>query len=309
MRYHVVSVAAFFLALSLGVLLGSTSLSERLLSSVGEEQGTLRAEAAGLREENRTLQTELVGADRFGSAVGSQAVRGRLDGRSVVMITTWDVPVQERDAMRGLLVHAGANVTGVVRLTDRVADPGQADQLRRVVTGLLPAGAQLPATADPGTLVGGLLGSLTLLDPQTAQPQVSPQERASAVGGLAGGGFAQLDDRVAPAELAVVLTGGRYDGNGAGVATSTIANLATQLDRGGGGAVLAGKAGSATGSGPVGVARTDPVAAPVLSTVDNADTAFGRVAVILALAEQQERRAGHYGVASNAQDVVPGARD
>lgn len=307
MRYHVVSIAAFFLALSLGVLLGSTSLSERLLSSVGDERSTLSAEAAGLREENRTLQAELVGADRFGSAVGSQAVRGRLDGRSVVMITTWDVPVQERDAMRGLLVHAGANVTGVVRLTDRVADPGQADQLRRVVTGLLPAGVQLPATADPGTLVGGLLGSLTLLDPQTAQPQVSPQERASAVGGLAGGGFAQLDDRVAPAELAVVLTGGRYDGNG--VATSTIANLATQLDHGGGGAVLAGKAGSATGSGPVGVARTDPATAPILSTVDNADTAFGRVAVILALAEQQERRAGHYGIASNAQDVVPGARD
>lgn len=308
-RYHLVSVAAFFLALAVGVVLGSASLSERVLSSVSDERSSLKQQAAELRQENESLRGELAGAEQYGDAVGPMAVRGRLNERRVVVISSSDVAEQERRAMRESLERAGATVTGEVRMTDRIADPGQVDELRRTVTGLLPAGVQLPDTADPGTLLGGLLGPLTMLDPQTGQPQVSSPESVSAVRGLADGGFARLPDDIEPAQLAVVLTGGNADGNNPGIGASTVARLAAQVDATGAGAVLAGSTGSAAGNEPVGMARTDPAVAGKVSTVDNADTAFGRVSVVLALAEQWERRSGHYGVAGNAQDVVPGARE
>ncbi|NUT46954.1 MAG: copper transporter, partial [Saccharothrix sp.] len=57
----------------------------------------------------------------------------------------------------------------------------------------------------------------------------------------------------------------------------------------------------------VGVARADTAATSVLSTVDDADTAAGRVVVVLALREQLAGKAGRYGVAGNAEGPAPGA--
>ncbi|MFI0465638.1 copper transporter [Saccharopolyspora sp. 5N102] len=308
LRYHIVSIAAVFLALAVGVLVGSTSLSGRLLAGVGDEQRSLQAQVDDLNAERTTLKTQVAAADTFGSAVGPMAVQGQLAQRSVVLITSDNTDDQQRDAVGQLLRAAGADVTGEVRLGKSVADPGRADQLRRVVTELLPAGVQLPTAADPGTMAGGLIGPLALLNPQSGQPQTGDQERAAAFAGLADGGFATASPGLRPAQLAVVLTGGRIESDRAGDKAATLARFAAQLDRAGQGAVLAGGAGSADGTGPVGVVRADPALASSLSTVDNLDSASGRVAVVLALREQAERQAGHYGVASSAQGPVPETR-
>jgi len=110
---------------------------------------------------------------------------------------------------------------------------------------------------------------------------------------------------VLPAQLVVVLTGGAGRANSSGDRAGILARFATQLDRAGAGAVLAGRPGSADGNGPIGVVRADTAAASVLSTVDDVSTAAGRVATVLALAEQAQGRAGRYGTGGNAQAVVP----
>jgi hypothetical protein len=308
LRYHIVSIAAVFLALALGVVVGSTSVSDRLLAGVGNERQSLRAQVDDLSAERTALKAQVAAADRFNSAVGPMAVQDKLAQRSVVLITAADASGQQRDAVAQLLRAAGADVTGEVHLGQAFADPDRADQLRRVVTELLPAGLQLPTAADPGTLAGGLVGPLALLNPQTGQPQTGDQERAAAFAGLADGGFANASPGLRPAQLAVVLTGGRIDGDSAGDKAATLARFATQIDRAGQGAVLAGDAGSAAGTGSVGVARADPAMASALSTVDNVESGSGRVAVVLAVREQADRQAGHYGVAASAQGPVPGTR-
>ncbi|MEV0701317.1 copper transporter [Saccharopolyspora sp. NPDC050389] len=308
LRYHIVSIAAVFLALAVGVLVGSTSLSGRLLAGVGDEQRSLQEQVDNLNAERTMLKAQVAAADRFGSAVGPMAVHGQLAQRSVVLITSDDADDQQRDAVEQLLRASGADVAGEVRLGPSFADPGRADQLRRVVTELLPAGLQLPTAADPGTMAGGLIGPLALLNPQNGQPQTGDQERAAAFAGLADGGFATASPGLRPAQLAVVLTGGRIESDRAGDKAATLARFAAQLDRAGQGAVLAGGAGSADGTGPVGVVRADPALASSLSTVDDLDSGSGRVAIVLALREQAERQAGHYGVASSAQGPVPETR-
>lgn len=305
LRYHIISIAAVFLALAVGVLLGSSTLSRTLLSGLSDERGDLAKQVADLQAERNSLNSKLTSSDSFAGQIGPLAVRGELDQRTVVLVTTSDARPADLDAVKSLIGNAGGSVSGELQLTDAFADPQKADQLRDVVTRLLPAGLQLPTASDPGTLAGGLIGALILINKDTNQPQAKPAEATAALSGLSDGGFIRMPQGLQPGQLAVILTGSSLSGNGASDRASTIARFAAQVDRAGAGAVLAGDTGSADGTGPVGVVRADTAASSILSTVDNVELNAGRVATILALGEQLEGKAGRYGTAGNAQSIVP----
>jgi Copper transport outer membrane protein, MctB len=305
LRYHVISIAAVFLALALGVVLGSTAISDRLLSGLSSNRDDLGRQVSDLQAERNALNAQLANADVFGAAVGPRIVSGALRGRSVVFVTTADAAPADRDALTGLLSSAGATVTGDLQLTDAFTDPARSDQLSELSTRLLPAGLRLPTASDAGTLAGGLLGSLLLINPNNGKAQATPAETTAVLAGLGDGGFVRSGPRVLPAQLVVVLTGGASRGNGSGDRAGILARFATQLDHAGGGAVLAGRSGSADGNGAIGVVRADTAAASVLSTVDDVNTAAGRVVSVLALAEQAQGRVGRYGTGGNAQAMVP----
>ncbi|MBA0128267.1 copper transporter [Haloechinothrix sp. YIM 98757] len=307
LRYHIVSIAAAFLALAVGVVLGSTTLSGTLLSGLADDKSELASRVSELETERNALQARLADADGFASSVGPRVVSERLDERSVVLFTTEDADPTDRDAIADLIEDAGARVTGEVRLTGAFADPAKSDRLVDIVTRLQPSGSELPTSGGPGRLAGSLLGQTLLLDAESADEQASSDEQAAVLRGLADGGFVEADEDVEPAQLAVVLTGGESEGDGAGDRAATVARFAVGMDKSGAGTVLAGAAGSASGNGPVGVARADSSASGVLSTVDNADTAAGRVATVLALREQLEGESGQYGIAGNAGAPAPGA--
>jgi len=307
MRYHLVSIAAVLLALGVGVVLGSTTLSRTLLSGLSSDNADLGRNLNQAEAERDALRTKLADADSFAQSVGASAVRGQLDKRTVMLVTTVDTKPTERDAVSSLITAAGATVTGEVQLTDAFTDPQRSDQLKDIVTRLLPAGVQLPTATDPGTLAGGLLGPLVLISKENNKPQASADERAAALAGLAEGGFVRVGPDLAPGQLVVVMAGGAAQGDGAGDRAATVARLAIQLDQSGAGAVLAGPATSADGTGALGVVRADTAATSLLSTVDNLDTAAGQVVTVLALREQLEGESGRYGTAANAQSPAPGA--
>jgi hypothetical protein len=308
LRYHVVSIAACFLALAIGVVLGSTALNGSLLSGLSNQKNDLGKQVSDLQAQRNALNARLADADSFAGSVGPKIAAGQLDKRSVVLVTTEDAKPADRDALKQLIGQAGASVTGEVQLRAAFADPTKADQLRQVATRLQPAGVQFPTAGDPGTLAGALLGSVLLLNKDTATPQSSPDELAAAIGGLTDGGFVKPSQDVKPAQLAIVLIGAQASGDAAGDKAATIARFATQLDRSGAGTVLAGDPGSADGTGAIGVARADTSATSIVSTADNVDKAAGRIATILALREQLDGAAGRYGIAGNAQGPAPGVR-
>ncbi|MCT2587633.1 copper transporter [Actinophytocola gossypii] len=307
LRYHIVSVAAVLIALAVGVVLGSTTLSRSLLSGLNDDNADLVGQVRDLQAANNAQAARLADADDFVSSVGPKAVRGQLAERTVVLVTTEDADPADRDALKALLADAGARVTGEVQLTEAFSDPEKADQLKDIVIRLLPAGVRLPTASDPGTLAGGLLGPLLLIGKDDNKPQASPDETAAALAGLTEGGFVKAGQGIEPAQLAIVLTGGAADGDGAGDRAATVARFATQVDRSGAGAVLAGAEGSADGTGAIGVVRADTAATSILSTVDNVRTPAGRVVTVLALREQLEGESGRYGSAGNAEGLAPGA--
>jgi outer membrane murein-binding lipoprotein Lpp len=301
LRYHVVSLAAVFLALALGVVLGASGVSDRLLSAVAVERDDLGAQVQTLTAERDGLAGQQRAADEFAARIGPGVVRGSLDGATVALVTAGADPA-DRDAVTGLLGQAGATVTGEVVLTEAVGDPARGDQLRELTATLLPTGAQLPAASDTGSLLGGLLGGALVAGEGSDGAGVTPEQSAGVLTGLQSVGFVAPGPVPAPATLVLVLGGGELTGVDAADAAAVIARLAAQLDRSGAGAVLAGRNGSAEATGPVGVARADPGVTEILSTVDDVDSGAGRVSTVLALREQLDGRAGSYGTTISAAD-------
>jgi outer membrane murein-binding lipoprotein Lpp len=303
LRYHVVSITAVFLALTVGVLLGASGLSDRVLSAVSARADDLGAQVQTLTAERDALAAEQRASDEFAQRVGPAAVRGLLEGSTVTLVTSGADPA-DRDAVLALVERSGAVLGGEVALTPAVGDPARADQLRELTSELLPTGAELPAASDTGSLVAGLLSGV--LQAPGGQQQITPQQADAVLGGLAAAGFVGPGERPRPGGAVLVLTGGALPGIDGGDAAAVVARLAAQLDRtgsrAGGGTVLAGRSGSADATGSVGVARADPGITDGVSTVDDVHTGSGQVSVVLALREQLDGRAGQYGTASTAAD-------
>ncbi len=161
LRYHAVSIAAVFLALAVGVVLGAGGVSDRLLSAATRQADGLDGQVQTLTAERDGLLAAQRGADEFAARIGPAAVRGLLAGKKVAFVSVGADPA-DRDALGKLLGDAGATVSGELALTPAVGDPARADQLRELTSQLLPTGAQLPAASDTGSLVGGLLGGVLL---------------------------------------------------------------------------------------------------------------------------------------------------
>ncbi len=296
LRQHAISIAAIFLALAVGVVLGSSALSDGLLSGLGNDKKDLQEQVQGLQDEVNNQQLQLDSADGFDSIMAPRIVRDTLAERSVIMMTAPDAEPADVDAAANLIAEAGASVSGRVALTDSFVDSSGADQLRAAVTNVVPAGVQLSTAAvDSGSIAGDLLGSVLMLNPESAEPQSTPQEMELALQTLRSGGFIAYDDgTVQPGQLALIVTGGtsENEGNAGGV----VARLSAAMDARGAGAVLAGASGSADGNGAIAVARSDSAMASRLSTVDNTNRAAGQITTVLALQAELDGRTGHYGV-------------
>ncbi|MDJ0396199.1 copper transporter [Rhodococcus sp. G-MC3] len=308
MRQHAISIAAIFIALAIGVVLGSGLLSSGLVSGLRDDKTDLQNDVNSLQDTNNQLGEQLNSADGFDAAVSGRVVRDALADRSVVVITTPDADPGDVEGVTRSIQASGAAVTGRVSLTDSFVSAASGDDLRTRLTNVVPAGIQLRTGAvDQGSLAGDLLGSVLLLNAQTAEPQSSPEELSLALETLRSGGFIAYDNgAVAPAQLAVVVTGANTsneDGNRGAI----VARFAGGLDARGAGTVLAGRTGAADGNGPVAVIRADAALSAAVSTVDNVDREAGRITTALALQEQLDGASGRYGTGANSTAVTVGA--
>jgi hypothetical protein len=303
LRQHAVSVAGIFLALAIGLVLGAHS---SVLGSLRSGHGDLQPRVDALTSQNARLTGQLAASDAFLSGAEGRLLGGALAGRSVLVFSTPDADGVDVDAVRKALTTAGATVNGVIALANPFVDSGQGDRLRTAVTNMIPAGAQLQTgSLEQGSMSGDLLGLALLTDPGDGHERATPQERGLILDTLRSGGF--LDHtQVRPAQLAVVVTG-----EGAKAAEndqgSIIARFAAGLRGRSAGTVLAGRAGSAEGMGPIAAVRSDDKLNAAVTTVDNVDHEIGRVTTALGLSEQLKGVTGRYGTGAKASSLTVAA--
>ncbi|SDO09944.1 Copper transport outer membrane protein, MctB [Klenkia soli] len=312
-RYHLVSLIAVFLAVALGIVIGTTALNGGLLDNLQTQVSGLQEDKRSLEDTNQGLQAQLDSTGGFAEEVGPALVAGTLTGRSVLLVVgNEDVDTDAVDEITSLLGDAGATVNGTVRLNPAYSDPGSASSLQNYLAtqGALPAGVELPTeTSDTGELVASLLAQVLMI-PRAAEGSTSeaPATTATAqvLGGLSTLGVLTQDSAsVVAADYAIFLTSGSLTGDDAAERNATLVQLVTALDRQGSGTVVSGDAGAAADGGLVGTIRADTEASTLVSTVDNANAPEGRISTVLALSTEGEGTSGKFGTGDDAQPVPP----
>ncbi len=305
-RYHLVSLIAVFLAVALGIIIGTTALNEPILADIENQVADLEQDKRALEDRTQQLQTQVDTADAFGTTVAPALVDGTLAGRTVLLVSaSEEVAPETVEQVTALVGEAGGSVSGAISLRPEYSDPSTASSLQSYATGGgLPAGIELPATNDAGQLTGGLVGQVLMRSPDGAPTDGSAV--SSVLSGLTAlDVLSQDSDTVAPADYAIVLTAGADDGDDAAERNESLVELVTALDAAGSGAVVAGDTASAGENGLVGVIRADPTVSAAISTVDNVGTAAGRISTILALGSEGQGTSGKYGTGEDTQPVPP----
>jgi hypothetical protein len=124
------------------------------------------------------------------------------------------------------------------------------------------------------------------------------------LGGFSGLHMVTLSGQtITPSTTVMVIGHGTY-GSSSYAGQAELA-LVTALAAKGGHVVVAGDPGSATGGGVVSQVRDSTTVRSQVSTVDDADTAFGQVSAVLALAAATDGHIGHYGTGAGADALYP----
>ena len=315
-RRFAVSLAAVFIALAVGFVVGARMLSGPMESVLRAEKGDLQQQVDNLTDQNTLLAEKLSAADEFDKQMSPRMVGGTLDGKSVVIFRTPDADPVDLEGVARLIGQAGGSVTATIGLTEEFVDGSSGEKLRSVVNSpIIPPGTRLNTDlVDEGSQAGDLLGLALLINRDPAFAPVDDQARNTVLAALRDTGFLTYDNDTsnsdtsnsgpAAADTAVIVTGGAL-AEDAGQQGSTVARFAAGLAPHGSGTVLAGRDGSATGVSAIAVARADAETAGAVTTVDDVDAESGRITSVLALGAMiSGAPGGNYGIGAGAVSVT-----
>ncbi|MGC5248171.1 copper transporter [Gordonia sp. DT219] len=303
LRQHAISLVAVFLALALGLFLGSGFVGDRVNSLTG----TSRDRVGDLEQQRDELNAQVNAASGFDAAIAPRIMADRLKGHSVLVVTLPNAADSDVDSAKEALSTAGATFGGQLGLTDKLVRDDNAEQVRTIVDQTIPPGATLRAElTDSGSRVGDLLG--TLLLHRSNQPAAAASDSQTGLQTLRDGGFlTYADNAIRPADLVLFVSGDALSENAGAQGQLTARLTAAMAARAQGGA-LVGRSGSATGGSPIAVVRSDPALRNAVSTVDNIDQQTGLITTILALGEETQGRSGSYGTGAGATAITVGAQ-
>ena len=307
LRSHAISLAAVFLALAIGVALGSGMLSNTVLSGLRDDKQDMQQQIDTLTDDRNMLNEKLSAAGDFDAQMAPRILQNTLAKKSVIIFRTPDAADDDVEALTRLVAAGGGTVTGTIGLTQEFVDANSAEKLLSVVNSpIVPAGAQLStATVDQGSQAGDLLGITLLIDRDPKAAPVDDTQRDTVLAALRDTGFVtDGTERIGAANTALVVTGGPL-GEDAGNQGATVARFASGLAPHGSGTVLVGRDGSATGTAAVAVTRSDAALKNAVSTVDNVDSESGRITSVLALsALANGAKPDQFGIGQGATSVT-----
>ncbi len=307
-RYHLVSIVAIFLALSVGIVLGTTLLKEPAIDTAETLANQLRVSNNELRAELKTVQGRDVANDAFVPADTPRLVRDALAGERVVIVEAPGSSASMREAVQQVITESGATVSGRVALTDKYVDATQSLFVDTLATDVKPVDMTfLPEDTPHDKAAAVLAGAIVTGDP--AQVGKTNPAAAGILDTFQRGGLITFTEQPAKrADLAVLIAPAEpYTGEGAAPQAAAVVSMATGLDEAGRGTVVTGPVSSSAAGGAIAALREDAVAVEKVSTVDNADMPAGRVVVVYALREQLSGASGQYGMGPGVSGIEPSA--
>ena len=344
-RFYVVTLVAVFLAIALGVVIGSTFIEPALVDNLRNQVDSVRGDLDKRVATIDDLNQQIAALQDYADQSVPFAVENQLVGTTSVVVAEDGVNGGDVERLVGRMRQAGAHVDGIVWVKPKVqlTDPKDADQLRGIlglssrkrvswndawsavltetgqvggvkVSGSETDGPTSTAVTTTTTTKSKAGGATTTIAPVPAPGKVFATPTLQA---LADAGFVRLQriqesgkvPRVAQSKdlpFAVVLVTGPEAGKGAASLTEEVARQQASLDV----PTVVAEIWKDTKNGPprgTGVApiREDGELSSRVSTVDDLDIVQGQVAVIAAMADLSRGVVGHYGYGKGAGRVLP----
>jgi hypothetical protein len=302
-RFHIASLIAVFLALAVGVVMGSTVIDRAIVDSLRNRIDNVEKSADEQRDENARLQAEVNQLRGFVDASAPWAVSGTLSS-PVALLAVRGVDADQTKAQVTLLRQGGATTPGIMWLEPawNLTDDAEAQALAEAV-----GSAARTKSGVRRDALAALAARLTT-GPEGTQPDVLA--RLVDAGfltfeGIDGQGESFVPATYPGANAQVLLAGGPA---GEVTVKAFVRDLARALvDRSAPpvvGEIYAEQADVTRGEwlAPV---RDDATLAAALSTVDDVDLTEGRVASVLALADLGRGVFGAYGYGAGAEQPLP----
>ena len=305
LRYHIVSLVAVFLALGLGIVMGSTVIDRVTVDALNDRLDTVQRSQGAIREENGRLKSQVDHGQAFAVTTRDQLLRGHLRNIPVMVVAVAGVDRRPVDELRQALVGAQATLQGTIWFTAKMRLTGDGD-VRALATAL-----DLPVDRPEVVRRQALAKVAAARD--TAAAEASP------LAALVTAGFLSYEAPPPPTSTTVSLPSTvaslplpntRYlvvSGAGAEVGDDVGAVPLVQAYAQSSGRVVAAESGVDSDGGRavfVGLLRGD-ILSTRMSTVDNIESPMGQTAAVLALEDLGVPRFGHYGVGPGAQRVLP----
>lgn len=183
LRYHVVSITAVFLALGIGIAMGSSFLGSAAVDQVDQNISAVRREAATARAERDVQRDEVARLEDLQAEMMAEGpptqFTSDLTEQPVILLTVGGVDEASLEALRIALESSEAAFDGVLRVNDKIIDDGSAEELAAVVGAPEAKGDELrdelvDAVATELTEHGVVVGAPDPSDPTTTVPGTDP---------------------------------------------------------------------------------------------------------------------------------------
>ncbi len=298
-RYLLIAIIAIFLALGIGIVMGSGLIGGEVVQGLRGQARDLFAENDDLRRQIIQLEDREEDNNTFLSAVEPLLVDGELIGEEIVVFEIEGTEGELFESLQQVVEEADGEIATRIEIRNRLAleEEGSVDEL----AGAIGADGTDPEDlrVDLAALLGAELGAEASgrnLGPR----DTSSEEVEALVADLADAGFLSLEsfgDRLVPPGSSFVIVGGSPEA--APFATEDpVRALSMSLDEQGRRVLVAETSDSVWEL--AGAVRSDDEVAAEVSTVDNAETIAGRINVALALGQSNLGGAMHLGIKSGA---------
>ena len=313
-RYHLVSIIAVFLALGIGIIMGTAVIDRAVVDRLERQQDGLRQDIDDVRSENARLRTELNEerdtSQQLADEGSQRLLDGALNGIPVLVVGIRNVETKGLEDLLALLTRAQADYRGTLWFTDRfrLDDPDERSDLAESLG--------MRADAAGSALRSAAIDRLS----EALRPSTSPgsDPAVDVLPALRDAGFIDYDaPEGVPADSFATLANGTrvlvVSGLEPPVADRllmvpfTRGLVAARADRPPAPVLAVSGAPALTPDADtfIGPIRQDGAVGEQLSTVDDIDDFAGRLASVLALADLGAGRFGHFGRGPGAQRLLP----
>lgn len=304
-RYHLISLIAVFLALGLGILMGSVVLSEKYVQRLENRVAQFEEEVDARRGEISDLNDRLDAFQEYAVESQPRLIDGALAGEEVVLVQTDGTDEAFLEGMAEAVEEARGTLVSTITLTDRFAltDQPERDGLAAILGSVSTEAMDLRDEA--GTQLGERIAAVAASRVDATFGDAAAQRLTTLTRALEEEGFlgvsSSAETFVSPG-ASFIVAGGSTEERFEGAVDLTKALALGLSDRES--AVMVAEPSTSTWE-LVQAVRDDGSLSAAVSSADHAETVPGRVAVVLGLEMTIDGLLGHYGVADGAAGVIP----